>query len=165
MIPGSGISPGEGNGNPLQISCLENPMDRGAWRATVHGVPESLDTTEYIHNHIHSQGLTYINTEEISTEENCCLKDIYLQAWWKKMHSQLALTTCEVFRPGIFFFLFGKQKYGLLEVFCFDCLETFTFFWESVWDLWYKTNRFSALWRSPMIRCISVSLGGLVIFS
>ena len=37
-IPGSGRSPGEGNGNPLQYSCLENPMDRGAWRATVHWV-------------------------------------------------------------------------------------------------------------------------------
>ena len=37
-IPGSGRSPGEGNGNPLQYSCLENPMDKGAWRATVHGV-------------------------------------------------------------------------------------------------------------------------------
>ena len=38
LIPGSGRSPGEGNGNPLQNSCLENPMDRGAWWATVHGV-------------------------------------------------------------------------------------------------------------------------------
>ena len=37
-IPGSGRSPGEGNGNPLQYSCLENPMDRGDWRATVRGV-------------------------------------------------------------------------------------------------------------------------------
>ena len=37
-IPGSARSPGEGNGNPLQYSCLENPMDRGAWQATVHGV-------------------------------------------------------------------------------------------------------------------------------
>ena len=37
-IPGSGRSPGEGNGNPLQYSCLENPMDRGAWQAIVHGV-------------------------------------------------------------------------------------------------------------------------------
>ena len=37
-LPGSGKSSGEGNGNPLQYSCLENPMDRGAWWATVHGV-------------------------------------------------------------------------------------------------------------------------------
>ena len=37
-IPGSGRPPGEGNGNPLEYSCLENPMDRGAWWATVHGV-------------------------------------------------------------------------------------------------------------------------------
>ena len=37
-IPGSGRSPGEGNGYPFQCSCLENPMDRGAWRATVRGV-------------------------------------------------------------------------------------------------------------------------------
>ena len=40
-IPGLGRSPGEGNGNPLQYSCLENPMDRGAWWATVHGVTKS----------------------------------------------------------------------------------------------------------------------------
>ena len=37
-IPGLGSPPGEGNGNPLQYSCLENPMDRGAWQATVHGI-------------------------------------------------------------------------------------------------------------------------------
>ena len=40
-IPGTGKSPGEGNCNPLQYPCLENPMDRGAWRATVHGVSKS----------------------------------------------------------------------------------------------------------------------------
>ena len=40
-IPGSGRSPGGGNGNPLQYSCLENPMDREAWRATVHEVTKS----------------------------------------------------------------------------------------------------------------------------
>ena len=40
-IPGSGRSPGIGNGNPLQYSCLENSMDRGAWQATVHGVAKS----------------------------------------------------------------------------------------------------------------------------
>ena len=40
-IPGLGQSPGEGNGNPPQYSCLDNPMDRGAWWATVHGVTNS----------------------------------------------------------------------------------------------------------------------------
>ena len=41
LIPGWGRSPGGGNGNPLQYSCPENPVDRGTWRATVHGVAES----------------------------------------------------------------------------------------------------------------------------
>ena len=45
-IPGSGRSPGGVNGNPLQYSCLENPMDRGAWRASVGGVAKELDMPE-----------------------------------------------------------------------------------------------------------------------
>ena len=44
-IPGSGRSPGEGNSNPLQYSCLGNPTARGAWQATVHGVSKDLDAT------------------------------------------------------------------------------------------------------------------------
>ena len=50
-IPGSGSSPGEGNGNPLQNSCLGNPMDKGAWRATVHGImTEQLSIQTNIYN-------------------------------------------------------------------------------------------------------------------
>ena len=45
LIPGSRRSPGEGNGNLLQYPCLGNPMDRGAWWATVHGVTKESDTT------------------------------------------------------------------------------------------------------------------------
>ena len=41
LVPGLGRSPGRGHGNPLQYSCLENPLDRGAWRATVHEVTKS----------------------------------------------------------------------------------------------------------------------------
>ena len=41
LIPALGRSPAEGNSNPLQYSCLENPMDRGAWRAIIHGVAKS----------------------------------------------------------------------------------------------------------------------------
>ena len=47
-IPGSGRSSGRRHGNPLQDSCLGNSMDRGAWRATVHGVPKESDTTEQL---------------------------------------------------------------------------------------------------------------------
>ena len=58
LVPGSGRSPGEENGNPLQYSCLENPMDRGAWRVTVHGVTES-DMTEQLSTHT----ITYMGKE------------------------------------------------------------------------------------------------------
>ena len=43
LIPGLGRSPGEGNGHPLQYSCLGNPIDRGAWQATIHGVTKESD--------------------------------------------------------------------------------------------------------------------------
>ena len=49
-IPGSGRSPEGGHGNPLQYSCLENSMDREAWRATVYGVTKDSDTTELLNN-------------------------------------------------------------------------------------------------------------------
>ena len=45
LIPGLGRSPGAGHGNPLQYSCLGNPVDSGAWGATVHGVTKESDTT------------------------------------------------------------------------------------------------------------------------
>ena len=57
LIPGSGRSPEGGKGNPLQYSCLENPMDRGACRAALHGVTKESDMTGYAHMHapiIHS---------------------------------------------------------------------------------------------------------------
>ena len=50
-IPGLGRAPREGNGNPLQYSCLKNPMDRGAWQATVHGVTKSLTQLKQLSRH------------------------------------------------------------------------------------------------------------------
>ena len=53
-IPGSGISPGEGHGNPLQYSCLENPVDRGAWQATVTKSWTRLIVHAHTHTHTHT---------------------------------------------------------------------------------------------------------------
>ena len=55
-VPGSGRSPGEGHGNPLQYSCLENPMDRGAWWATVHGVAKNRTQLRRLCMHTRDSG-------------------------------------------------------------------------------------------------------------
>ena len=55
-IPGLGRSPGEGHSNPLQYSCLENPMDRGAWWAMVHGVTKSRTQLERLSMHAKNKG-------------------------------------------------------------------------------------------------------------
>ena len=60
-IPGLGGSPGEGNGNPLQYSCLENPMDRGAWQAIVHGVVKSQTGLSDQHFHFLIQDDLHFN--------------------------------------------------------------------------------------------------------
>ena len=64
-IPGLGRSPGGGKGNPLQYSCLENPMDRGAWWATVHGAAKELDTTERLHFHFKNNSNDFMHTPVI----------------------------------------------------------------------------------------------------
>ena len=63
VIPGSGRFPGEGNGNPLQYSCLENPMDKGAWQATMHRVAEESDMTKKQQRH-HWKVAKYLDIKE-----------------------------------------------------------------------------------------------------
>ena len=58
LISGLGRSPGGGHGNPLQYSCLENPMDRGTWWATVHKVAKSWALLEQLSMHVHVQLIT-----------------------------------------------------------------------------------------------------------
>ena len=55
-MPGSGRSPGEGNGNPIQYPCLENPKDRGVWQATVHRVAKSQIMTKVIYHMLVNMG-------------------------------------------------------------------------------------------------------------
>ena len=54
-ILGSGRSSGEGNSNPFQYSCLENPMERGVWQPTVHGVTKELEMTEQLNNNFNER--------------------------------------------------------------------------------------------------------------
>ena len=54
LIPGLGRCPGEGNGNPLQYCCLENPMDRGAWWATIHRVTQSWTRLKQLSTHAYA---------------------------------------------------------------------------------------------------------------
>ena len=61
LIPGPGRSPGEGNGSPLQNSCLENPVDRGVWWATVHGVSKSWTRLNLAHKVPETAGLCVVD--------------------------------------------------------------------------------------------------------
>ena len=54
-VPWSGRSSGEGNSNPFQYSCLENPMERGVWQPTVHGVTKELEMTEQLNNNFNER--------------------------------------------------------------------------------------------------------------
>ena len=68
-IPGLGRSPGEGNGNQLQYSCLENPMDRGAWQATVHGVAKSWTRLRDFTSNVYK--LSHVLKEESQLSFDC----------------------------------------------------------------------------------------------
>ena len=81
-IPGSGRSPGEGNGNPLQCSCLENPMDGEACQAAVHGVTKSRDMTEQLHSFFSSLQHTPVPSAVFS------VLSTFLIGPWRKMYFQ-----------------------------------------------------------------------------
>ena len=78
LVPGSGSSPGEGNGNPLQYSCLENPMNRGALWATLHGGLKELDMTEWLLFHFRYYYYTHFikRKEEALRLANWSLEEI-----------------------------------------------------------------------------------------
>ena len=72
LIPGLGRSPGEGNGNPLQCSCLENPMDRGTWQVITQGVTKSWLRLSNLHTHTHTH--TYKNDQKSVVYDSKVLK-------------------------------------------------------------------------------------------
>ena len=82
-IPGSGRSPGEWNGNPPQYSCLENPMDRGAWQGAVHGVTQSQTQLKWL-----SSSSRVLFGEGNSTPLQCsCLENpMDRKVWWAAVH-------------------------------------------------------------------------------
>ena len=67
LIPGSGRSPGGGHDNPPQYSCLDNPTDRGAWRATVHGVTKSQTRQDQVSTHAHDSNYDHRIVPHFST--------------------------------------------------------------------------------------------------
>ena len=79
LIPGSGRSPREGSGNPLQYSCLGNFTDRGAWWAAVHGVAKESDTTEQLNNN--KTGISHL-LRNCQTVYLFILKYLFLLLCW-----------------------------------------------------------------------------------
>ena len=100
-IPQSGKSPGGGNGNPLQYSCLGNPMDRGAWWATIHGVTKESDMTERLNTN--SQLCPGLG--EAASAHGSDLRVVFPEYSFK---GALSLTLCVII---LSFFLHGKNHH------------------------------------------------------
>ena len=99
-IPGLGRSPGEGNGNPLQYSCLENSIDRGVWKATVHGLAES-DTTEPLTlSNFHSQASQTSFVKEKQNSKIILVLQLYFNKFKFKKKSFICLLSQVEFLGG-----------------------------------------------------------------
>ena len=99
-IPGSGRSPGGGHGNPLQYSCLKNPMDRGFWQAAVHRVTKRQDWSN-LHTHMHTntergKGIYYKELPDMIMEaeksEDMQSKALETENWWCSFQSYTSLS-------------------------------------------------------------------------
>ena len=128
LTPGLGRSPGEGNGNPLQCSCLENSMDRGAWQATVRGVAKSQDMTEQPHMH------------------GCTHTHIYqLNGVWFKLGSICGRHSCEIWKAE-------KRRAFLLGFFLLLLAsETVVLWWQQLSFLYSSSGGpWGRQWVAPL---------------
>ena len=91
-IPGLGRSPGEGNSNPLQYSCLENPMDRGAWGAPVHRVAKSWTWLKWLFMHAHTTEDWY----PLSRSRWCCGEAPWARTLWRRERAETWRELCLV---------------------------------------------------------------------
>ena len=99
-IPGLGRYLGEGNGNPLQQLCLENPMEGGAWWATIHGVAES-DTTERLHFHFQCYALYFPGGSD-GKESTCQCRRPGFSPWVGKIPWRREWQPTPIFLPREF---------------------------------------------------------------
>ena len=136
LIPGSGISPGEGNGNPRWCSCLENPKDRGAWRATVQGVQRVWH--DWVTEHTASFSLEF----SIRLSIPLC----YWKCWQKLPFFQKALNSH--FIP----FLNSISKHSSLPSW-----KLFTFDFQNVSTSWLSFVRFPSS-KPQKMKCLSTEL-------
>ena len=91
-IPGLGRSPGGGHGNPLQYSCLENPTDRGAWSATVHGVTKSPTRLKRLSIHIRTTWLFHPPPSQVSKRKTSSNSSLQYHVWVGDRSLTLLLT-------------------------------------------------------------------------
>ena len=117
LIPASGRSPGEGNGYPLQYSCLENSMDRGAWQAIIHGVAKSqtrLSDFQYTHTHTHTH--IYIYTHMHTYQKRWKIIDVeyvFTECFWIReclWSVCVYVSVCEYTCVCIYIYIFFPKK-------------------------------------------------------
>ena len=128
FIPGSGGSPGEGNDNPLQYSCLENSMDRGAWWATVHGVAKELDTTEQLNSsNILWSGeyMSYLKT----------FKALFQSKSWLGQTKYTRRWVCPVYSWELVILI---VTLGPIPCFCGNVAWVYSTVWVRIRYLWFR---------------------------